>query len=97
MNKGNRSAYFSSGFSDLHDKAIVSTFQRDLIHPFENFTPNMTQQQSLTTQPVTFRSNARVADMEEGLGLKIATLTDKKVRALRITNEVLIPSTISRI
>jgi len=35
--------------------------------------------------------------MEEGLGLKIATLTDKKVRALRMTNEVLIPSTISRI
>lgn len=82
---------------DLDHHPIMGALQRDLGLPFQDFPANMAEQQAFTAQAMLLPGDPGIADVEGGLGLKIAALTDKQVGPVRIPDQILIPAAITRI
>src|SRR5262249_11203345 len=83
--------------SDFHNEAVMRALELHLRHPFEHFTPKVTQEESLAAKAAALRDKVRIAEVKGCLGLKITALANKEVRALGVADEVFIPPTISGI
>ena len=57
----------------------------------------MTQEQTATTETVVLFDNGGIADMEGGLGVKIAAFANEEIGSLRVADKILVPTAIARV
>ena len=78
---------------DLNHQAIGGTFEPNFLHPFQDLTANMTQEQAPAAQAGMVFYQLGIADVKRRLSMKIATLADKKLGVVGVADQVFIPAT----